>query len=809
MTYLVKNNKYLLVSFIAFCISSLALAQDITVVNKQTQEPIIGVAIYNKTKSKSVVTDFDGKANLDAFKASEVVYFKHLSFKLFSVKKILIANAKVSLNPTAQGLEEIVISASKFKESKRDIPKKISSVSASEIAFANPQTSADLLKSTGQVYIQKSQLGGGSPMIRGFSTNRLLITVDGVRMNNAIFRGGNIQNVISIDPFSIQSTEVSLGAGNVIYGSDAIGGVMSFYTKTPKVSFTDSTYIKTNAVLRYASASEEKTAHLDVNYGFKKWAFVTSGSYTDFGDLRMGSHGPEDYLRPEYVVTSNNEDVIVENSNPNIQKFSGYSQFNIMQKARYEAQENLTFDLGLFYTETSNTPRYDRLIRYRDENLRSAEWYYGPQKWFMTNLNVTKLSSNSNLYDKIKATVAYQNFQESRVDRDFQSDTRNVKEEAVDAFSFNLDLEKRLTDKTALFYGLEYIHNTVNSVAVEENIVNNTTQPTVTRYPDGSTWQSAAVYASLKYKPNTKVVFQTGLRYNNVTSNADFTKNNVFLNLPFTEANNNSSALTSTAGVSWSPNKTLQWKLNFSSAFRAPNIDDIGKVFDSEPGSVVVPNNNLNPEYAYGGELGLTLNFGNVFILDTATYYTYLDNALVRRDGDLNGETEIFYNGELSNVQSIQNASKSWIYGFEIGAKVNFSDTFKLTSQYNVIGGTEETDGVEVPVRHVSPNFGNTHLVWQNKALKADAFVNYNNTLSFNQLAPSEQEKDYLYALDGDGNPYSPSWYTLNFRTQYQLNKSTSVSASLENITDQRYRPYSSGISASGRNLIVALKYSI
>jgi len=160
-------------------------------------------------------------------------------------------------------------------------------------------------------------------------------------------------------------------------------------------------------------------------------------------------------------------------------------------------------------------------------------------------------------------------------------------------------------------------------------------------------------------------------------------------------------------------------------------------------------------------------------------------------------------------VQSIQNASKSWIYGFEIGAKVNFSDTFKLTSQYNVVGGTEETDGVEVPVRHVSPNFGNTHLVWQNKALKADAFVNYNNTLSFNQLAPSEQEKDYLYALDGDGNPYSPSWYTLNFRTQYQLNKSTSVSASLENITDQRYRPYSSGISASGRNLIVALKYSI
>ena len=603
MKYLVKNKKYLLAFFIVFCFSFYAKAQDITVVNTETQEPIIGVAIYNKTKSKSVVTDFDGKANLDGFKSSEIVYFKHLSFKIFSVRKIMISNRKVALNPTAQGLDEIVISGSKFKENKRDIPKKISSVSAAEIAFANPQTSADLLESTGQVYIQKSQLGGGSPIIRGFSTNRLLITVDGVRMNNAIFRGGNIQNVISIDPFSIQSTEVSLGAGNVIYGSDAIGGVMSFYTKTPKVSFTDSTYVKTNAVLRYASASQEKTAHLDVNYGFKKWAFITNASYTDFGDLRMGSQGPEDYLRPEFVVTNNNEDVTVENSNPNIQKFSGYSQFNIMQKARYEAQENLSFDLGVFYTETSNTPRYDRLIRYKGGNLRSAEWYYGPQKWFMTNLNVTKLSSNSNLYDKIKGTVAYQNFHESRIDRNYQSENRNVREEGVDAFSFNLDLEKRLTKNTELFYGVEYVHNTISSVGFEENILTNTSAPTVTRYPDGSTWQSAAIYTSLKYKPNTNVVFQTGLRYNNVVSKADFTSNNVFLNLPFTEANNNSSALTGTAGVSWAPNETLQWKLNFSSAFRAPNIDDIGKVFDSEPGSVVVPNSNLDPEYAYGGEL--------------------------------------------------------------------------------------------------------------------------------------------------------------------------------------------------------------
>ncbi|WP_158846725.1 TonB-dependent receptor plug domain-containing protein [Algibacter sp. L1A34] len=785
-------------------------AQNVKVLNKRTQEPIFGVAIYNVDKSKSEVTNFRGEASLSEFQDTEVIYFKHLSHVLKQTTKVEIGSLKkIFLESNTEGLQEIVISASKFEQSKRDIPQKIVSLNAENIQFTNPQTSADLLETTGQVYVQKSQMGGGSPMIRGFSTNRLLITVDGVRMNNAIFRGGNLQNVIAIDPFSVQNTEVTLGAGSVIYGSDAVGGVMSFYTRKPQLSYTDSLLIKSNIVARYASASNENTGHFDINLGYKKLAFVTSASYTNFGDLKMGKNGPDDYLRPEYVVTRSDGDVIEENSNPLQQKYSGYNQLNLMQKVRYEPLENLSFDLGLFYTTSSNIPRYDRLIRYRSGTLRSAEWNYGPQNWFMSNLQITKLSSNSNLYDKINATMAYQNFEESRMDRDFQSSIRSIREEAVDAYSFNLDLEKTINSKMQFFYGFEYVYNKVSSIGSEENIDTNILTSTVSRYPNGATWQSAAVYSSIKYKPNTKFVFQSGLRFNHVISKADFTENNVYLNLPFTTSKNEAGALTGTAGISWSPNNIIQWKLNASSAFRAPNIDDIGKVFDSEPGSVVVPNNNLRPEYAYGGELGLKLNFDDTVILDLNTYYTYLDNALVRRDYSLNGETEIMYDGELSNVQAIQNASKAWIYGFEVGLKYHISKQLKLTSQYNVIGGTEEDEGIEVPIRHVAPYFGNTHITWARNKLKLDAFANYNNELSYNQLAPSEIEKDYIYALDANGNPYSPAWHTFNLRGQYQIHKSTSVSASVENITNKRYKTYSSGIAAAGINVILALKYTL
>jgi outer membrane receptor protein involved in Fe transport len=794
----------LLLSFFTFYVN----AQDIIVFDQATNEPISGVVAYNKSKSKSVMSDFDGKISLAGFDTNETIIFQHLSYFNFKTEKNKIKNV-VYLEPKAQDLDEIVISASKFEQSKRDIPQKVISVDATKIQFANPQTSADLLESTGNIYMQKSQLGGGSPMIRGFSTNRLLITVDGVRMNNAIFRGGNLQNVISVDPFTLQNTEVTLGAGSVVYGSDAIGGVMSFYTKKPQPSYSDSLFFKVNSAGRYSTANNEKTGHLDVNIGLNKWAFLSSVSYTDFDDLRMGSHGPNEYLRPEYVQTINGEDMIVENSNPQIQKPTGYNQINFLQKVRYEPTENYSFDLGVYYTSTSEFSRYDRLIRYRGDNLRSAEWNYGPQRWFMTNLQVTKLSSNSNLYDKIGASIAYQNFQESRIDRNFQSLEKSITEEGVDALSFNLDLENSLNSKTELFYGLEYVYNKIRSKGESFDIDTNQYMNALSRYPNGSDWQSIAAYTSLKYKPNPKFIFQTGLRFNQIIANADFTENNVFLNLPFNKAKIDAGAFTGTAGISWIPNETMTWKFNASSAFRAPNMDDIGKVFDSEPGSVVVPNNNLKPEYAYGGELGLNLNFDKTFILDVATYYTYLDNALVRRDFTVNGESEIEYNGELSNVQAIQNASKAWIYGVELGAQVKFSEHLELTTQYNVIGGTEEDNGIEVPVRHAAPNFGNTHLVWKNDQLQVDVFAVYNNELSFYQLAPSEIEKDFIYALDENGNPYSPSWYTLNLRTKYKITEAATVIASLENITDQRYKTYSSGIASPGRNLILSFQYSL
>ena len=495
------------------------------------------------------------------------------------------------------------------------------------------------------------------------------------------------------------------------------------------------------------------------------------------------------------------------NDDPRVQRFTGYDQINFMQKVRYNPSEQWDFNLGLFYTTTSDYPRYDRLIQKRDGALRFAEWFYGPQEWMSANLQAAHTPEKGIWFDDSRFTLSYQRFKESRNDRMFGGSVLFETDETVDAISGGWDFTKKL-EKHQIFYGAEYVLNKVGSQGLQTDISNGVSIPDASRYPDGATWQSIAAYASVQSKFSETVSFQGGLRYNHILVDADFTENNQFFDLPFSEANVSTGALTGSAGITWQASEILGWKLNFGTAFRAPNVDDVGKIFDSEPGSVVVPNPDVEAEYAYNSDIGVTLNFDNVVKFELGAYYTILRDALVRRDFDLNGQTQIEYQGELSTVQAIQNAGRAEVYGFEAGVEINFSEAFQFTGQYNVTDGfTEEEDGSQLPIRHAAPQFGNGHFIFTKEKWKFDVYADFNGQFDFEDLAPSQQNNAFLYALDSNGNPFSPSWYTLNVTGQYQITKALGLTVSLENITDQRYRTYSSGIAAAGRNLIAAATY--
>jgi hemoglobin/transferrin/lactoferrin receptor protein len=794
-----------LFTIISFFLLNSLFSQTVVITDFESNQPLEYVTLLSENPKAFVTTNAKGEAKVEEFKQSEAIEIRTLGYKteVFSYTELEELSFKIGLQSAFIGLDGVVISATRSVQKANDIPSKITSISIKEIKLQNPQTAADLLSISGKVFIQKSQQGGGSPMIRGFATNRLLYTVDGVRMNNAIFRGGNIQNVISLDPFAIEHTEVFFGPGSVIYGSDAIGGVMSFKTLSPKLSTDEKLYFKGNAVTRYSSASNEKTGNFDVNFGLKKWAFLTSASLTDFGDLKMGSEGPNEYLRPTFVETKNGTDIVVDNPDSRIQAPSGYSQFNLTQKIRFKPTEKLDVNYGFHYSETSDYARYDRHIRSKNGLPLYGEWSYGPQKWMMNNLSLSSTSKKV-LYDEVTVRLAQQRFEESRITRNFNSSDREINTEKVDAYSANVDFVKKTHTKNTLYYGAEVVTNIVNSKGVSENIVTNQTVQAASRYPE-ATWNSYGVYASNQFRVTEKTLLQGGLRYSSFGVKANFDTS--FYKLPFTSANLKNDALTGSFGIVFRPNKTWVINSNASSAFRSPNVDDMGKIFDSEPGAITVPNPTLKAEYAYNFDLGIAKMFGDAVKADVTGYYTHLKNAMIRRAFNLNGEDSIVYSGVLSEVQAIQNAAVAKVYGIQAGIEVKVTSNFRFSSDYNYQIGEEELDnGEKSPSRHAAPWFGNTRLKYEFKNLVIEFYALYSGGKSFENLPEEEKGKDYIYAIDSDGNPYSPSWYTLNLKAMYQVKSWLSASAGIENIADKRYRPYSSGIVSPGRNFIFSLR---
>ncbi len=790
-------------SFLALSVllPAFSFAQSVFVFDAQSGDPISQVYIY--CAKNSAATDQNGRADLKGFKACERISFQHPGYQDTAVlrQNIRAANFRLAMRPTIFGLEEVQLNYNRWEENERQIPIQIAQIEKKEIAFQNPQTTADLLGGTNGVYIQKSQLGGGSPMLRGFSTSRILLVVDGVRMNTAIFRQGNVQNVISLDANAMQSAEVIFGPGSVIYGSDAIGGVIDFHTTDPNYAGNENFDFGLNYLARTASANFEKTGHLDFTLSGKKIASFTSFTYSDFDDLRMGRHGPDDYLRAVYQETVDGQDEIIQNPDPLVQRFSGYNQMNLTQKLRFRVGKKSELMYGFHYSTTSDVPRYDRLTVESDVTiLENAEWYYGPQEWIMHHL---RFQSNraTKLFDRVKIGAAYQFFEESRHDRRFGRATLRHRTENVDAISATLDFDKKMDLKNTLFYGAEFVHNKVGSFGESENIETGETANIPTRYPNGSTWQSTAAYLNWRHQFSEKLTLNVGGRGNFIALRGTLDRDEY--DFPFDNIDNNYQAANGSVGISWLPQDDLQIRANISNGFRAPNVDDAAKIFDSGNGIVVVPNPDLKPEYLYTADLGFVKNVGRNVQFEASAFYSVLQNAFVREPFSFNGNDSIIYDDELSQVQALQNVECATVYGFQTALKITLIENLFLKSTLQFTDGeTEEGE----PVRHVAPLFGEARLGYEKAKWKLALFSIFNGEMDAEDLAFSERDKENLYAKDENGQPFSPAWAILNFKAEYQFCDPLTVQIGVENIFDKRYRPYSSGISAAGRNFTVAVR---
>lgn len=784
-------------------------SQTITVVDKTNLQPITSVKIYNVSEpDKSVTTNIKGQADISAFKSAASIVLEAEGFQSESYSYPEIENQKFQIGLTEKSYttEEIVVSTTRFGRNINKEPQKIDIIGSNNISFWNQPTTAELLSNTGTILVQKSQLGGGSPIIRGFEANKVLIMIDGVRFNNAIFRGGHLQNILRIDENILDRIEVIYGPGTSIYGSDALGGVMSFYTKKPVLSLNNKTLFKTGAYGRYAYASNEKTGHVDLNVGFKKVAFLGSFTFSDFGDLRQGKYASPFtnrlWDRKYYQGNINNTDTMLLNDDVNKQIASAYHQYDIIGKVLFKQSDFVEHLLNFQFSNTNDIPRYDRLTEIDPETglFNIAEWYYGPEKRLMGSYQLS-LSPKKLFFNNANLVLAYQGIEESRHSRNFGSKFRTDRTEKLNIFTGNLDFNKSI-DKHQLGWGLEGYYNKVDSKASKLNIYSDSTAPASTRYPvDGSNMYSFAAYITDNFLVNKYFNISAGVRYTFVGLNADFT-DTTFFHFPFSKAEQRHNAVTGNLGFVVLPGDDWRIALMGSSAFRAPNVDDLAKVFETSAGSgLVIPNDNLKPENLYSGELTLSKIFIKKVKLEGSAYYSYLTDLIVTDQFQYNGQDSILYEGVMTQVVANQNKNKGYIYGYNLNLNADITDWFTLSSTISFTYGRIKTDTVDFPLDHIPPVFGKTSTTFNFPKFRVEVYALYNgwkNIWDYNVLG----EDNILYATDLG----MPSWFTLNLKTAYQLTKNFSVEAGCENIFDQRYRVFASGISSPGRNFVISLK---
>ncbi|MBL7872938.1 MAG: TonB-dependent receptor [Cyclobacteriaceae bacterium] len=712
----------------------------------------------------------------------------------------------------ASYLDEVVISANKIGEPRRLVAQQVEVINSTTINNLNAQTSADLIQNSGQVAMQRSQQGGGSPIIRGFEASRVLLVIDGVRMNNAIYRSGHLQNIITMDNNVLERAEILFGPSSTVYGSDALGGVVHFFTRNPTLATNAGIDISGNTFVRFGSANHEKTAHFDFNIGGKRFASLSSFTLSDFGDLRMGektnqSLGEEYWVRYQYAerAPDNSGDVLVQNSDPYVQKFSGYKQYDLLQKFYFKQNNRIQHQLNFQYSTSSNLPRYDRLTDAQGTGLRSAEWYYGPQQRLLISYQL-KLTDLGKLADALTTTVSYQNIEESRNDRRFNSNNLNHRIEKINVGGLTIDLQKKIK-ANQLRYGFDGQSNSLTSSAYRENISSGGISPLDTRYPDGdNTLNYWALYATHTLPLNDTWTLTDGIRVGGSSLHSTFV-DKTFFPFPYDDIKQNNTYASGNLGIIYSP---TSWKFSFmmSTGYRVPNIDDLAKVFESVQGSasttgmLVIPNPDLVPEKTTNADLSITKFFGAKSRLEGVLFATNFFDAIATRPSTLNGQSAVLYNGYPANVVSSQNVGEAYIYGYSVSGHFELIDHLTLTASFNYTHGRiKNEDAPETPLDHIPPTFGRIGINYSKTKFSAELFSNFNGWKRVSNYSSSGE--DNLQYATSEG---MPSWYTLNLRTSYMLNKVVTFQAGIDNLMDLQYRQFASGINSPGRNIFGTLR---
>lgn len=501
-----------------------------------------------------------------------------------------------------------------------------------------------------------------------------------------------------------------------------------------------------------------------------------------------------------HVVREDGVDVVRTNEDPNVQLGSGYDQTDVLQKLRYQTHRGV-WDLNLQWSTSSDIPRYDVSFETSGEEPKWATWNYGPQRRSLASL---RYGSSIARWDIAWNTlVSVQSIEESRIKRRFGSEWQETQLENVRVWNGYTTASKRFNIGLRVTAGINVGWDAVESTANRLNIETDALEVADTRYPNGgSSMRTLASFANAQMRWRQHR-FAGGVRWSQSQLDAAFDPG-VNYTLPFAAVNMQNSALTGGLSDRWvSPSRVWSLNTGFSTGFRHPNVDDMGKVRE-KGGYVLVPNDALKPEYLYSIEQSIHWDWQARQLLSVTLsgFGSRLNDAIVPQLTELNGNPQFFIDGDSARVQTHVNASHALIAGLRGEVNAQLTKTWGIEAAVNWTVGdqfipNEATDEMErLPMSHIPPLFGRVASDFEGRWWTLEWYALFSGAKSASKFGPYATDNLDLMLETG-----APSWWTLNAEFSAKLHEKVECRLGVRNLLDMHYRVFASGISAAGRGV--------
>lgn len=634
-------------------------------------------------------------------------------------------------------LDSVIVNTRLISKIKNNTPYSIERLNNSELSISYNRTTPEALMGTSGVFIQKTNHGGGAAFIRGLTGNQTLLLYDGVRVNNSTYRYGPNQYLNTIDIFTIDKIDVIKGAGSVEYGSDAMGGVVALTSK--KLPYQAQKKWTGNTLFRFTGNHLEKTNRTNINYSSKEWVFEIGFTNRNFGDLKGGG-------------------------NIGIQRPSGYLEkgMNAKMSAKIGINDQLTFsaqslsqlDIPMYHKIVLENYRINRISK-QLKDIHYIKWEHYSKQKFAAKLQVIQSLQYSN---------------EDRASLKSNGINLKLENDHIRTHGTTIDLLSLPTNNWKINSGIELYSDFVQSKLIEQNIQDLAYTSKRGLYPNNSKYKNLSIFSMHKIELRNLYV-ETGIRYNQFNIQLDDTQIGKIHLTP--------SAFVQNIGISYALRKQHFMHGSIATAYRAPNIDDLGSLgivdFRYEQ-----PTSQLRPEKSIQYELGYSLNASKIK-MEINGYFIQMRDLINRKkiaDSIIQGYP----------VYEKQNAEKSFILGAEYSLQVQIAKSIRLHSNLAYTYGRNESKNE--PMRRIPPLFGTNILQWD--LGKSSFTIQHQFAGKQKKLAQGDKEDNRI------GPNGTPNWNVFNLSLSHHFHR-IQLQLNALNMLNEKYKTHGSGIYVIGK----------